>query len=63
MDQQRTTNYLLAAIAGELVAQRSLMTSVLEIAASKALQEQPVLFTNSVPTSFTLPGAPAPLGN
>lgn len=58
-----STNKLLAAIAGELVAQRSLMTAMLEITASKALQEQPVLFTNSAATSFTLPGAPAPLGN
>ena len=58
-----STNKLLAAIAGELVAQRSLMAAMLEITASKALQEQPVLFTSSAATNFALPGAAAPLGN
>jgi hypothetical protein len=57
------TNKLLAAIAGELVAQRSLMAAMLELTASKALQEQPVLFTSSGTTNFALPGAAAPLGN
>lgn len=57
------TNKLLAVIAGELVAQRSLMAAMLEMTASKALQEQPVLFTSSGATNFALPGAPAPLGN
>jgi hypothetical protein len=62
MDQQRTTNYLLAAIPGELVAQRSLMAAYLELASSKALQDQPVIFTSSPATSLTGPVAPAPLG-
>jgi hypothetical protein len=62
MDQQRTTNYLLAEIAGELVAQRSLMAAYLELASGKALQDQPVMFTGSPATSLTAPTAPAPLG-
>jgi hypothetical protein len=57
MDQQRATNYLLAAIAGELVAQRSLMTSYLEVVSTKALQDQPVIYTGSPPTSYTAPTA------
>ncbi len=64
MDQQRTTNYLLAAIAGEMVAQRSLMASYLEVVSTKALQDQPVIFTNSLRTTYTAPSlsADSPLG-
>jgi hypothetical protein len=64
MDQQRTTNYLLAAIAGEMVAQRSLMASYLEVVSTKALQEQPVIFTSSSRTTYTAPSLTAdpPLG-
>jgi hypothetical protein len=43
MDQQRTTNYLLSAIAGEMVAQRSLMASYLEVVSTSTLQSQPVI--------------------
>jgi hypothetical protein len=64
MDQQRTTNYLLAAIAGEMVAQRSLMASYLEVVSTKALQDQPVIFTTSSQTTYTTPSltADSPLG-
>jgi hypothetical protein len=64
MDQQRTTNYLLAAIAGEMVAQRSLMASYLEVVSTKTLQDQPVIFTSSSQTTYTAPslGADSPLG-
>ncbi|MDB5406360.1 MAG: hypothetical protein JWL84_1272 [Rhodospirillales bacterium] len=62
MDQQRTTNYLLAAIAGELVAQRSLMASYLEVVSTKALQDQPVIYTGSPPTTYTAPACSGLLG-
>jgi hypothetical protein len=62
MDQQRTTNYLLAAIAGELVAQRSLTAAALAVQSTKALQEQPVLFTSSAPTTFIDTNSDATLG-
>jgi hypothetical protein len=62
MDQQRTTNYLLAAIAGELVAQRSLMAAYLEVVSTRALQDQPVLFTSSPTTTYIGPTGGVPLG-
>jgi hypothetical protein len=64
MDQQRTTNYLLAAIVGEMVAQRSLMASYLEVASTKALQDQPVIYTSSSATTYAAPylGVDSPLG-
>ena len=64
MDQQRTTNYLLAAIAGEMIAQRSLMASYLEVVSTKTLQDQPVIFTGSPRTTYAAPslGADSPLG-
>ena len=64
MDQQRTTNYLLAAIAGEMVAQRSVIASYLEVVSTKTLQDQPVIFTSSSRTTYTAPslGADSPLG-
>ena len=64
MDQQRTTNYLLAAIAGEMVAQRSVIASYLEVVSTKTLQDQPVIFTSSSRTTYTAPslGADPPLG-
>jgi len=55
MEQQRVTNYLLAAIAGELVAQRSLMAAYLEVASTQAIKASPLLF-NSTPTTTFIPG-------
>ena len=62
MDQQRTTNYLLAAIAGEMVAQRSLMASYLEVVSTRTLQDQPVIYTSSPSTTFAMPYSTGPLG-
>jgi hypothetical protein len=62
MDQQRTTNYLLAAIAGEMVAQRSLMVSYLEVVSTSTLQSQPVIYTGSSSTTFGPPSSTGPLG-
>src|SRR5260221_13448685 len=62
MDQQRTTNYLLAAIAGEMVAQRSLMASYLEVVSTRTLQNQPVIYTSSSSTIFGPPSSNGPLG-
>jgi hypothetical protein len=62
MDQQRTTNYLLAAIAGEMVAQRSLMASYLEVVSTRTLKDQPVIYTSSSSTTFELPSSTGPLG-
>jgi hypothetical protein len=62
MDQQRTTNYLLSAIAGEMVAQRSLMASYLEVVSTSTLQSQPVIYTGSSSTTFGPPSSTGPLG-
>lgn len=59
IDEIRVTNRLLAAIAGELVAQRELTAARLAVASSDAMATQPVLFTSPVSASATASGARA----
>jgi hypothetical protein len=62
MDQQRVTNSLLAAIAGELVAQRQLMSAYLEVASTQAIVASPVLFNGTTPTTYVPGFNSGPLG-
>jgi hypothetical protein len=64
IEEIRASNKLLAAIAGELVAQRAVMTAYLEIASSQAIATAPVIFTDSSATAAGLRSSSnGPLGN
>jgi hypothetical protein len=64
IEEIRASNKLLAAIAGELVAQRSIMAAYLEVVSSQAIATAPVVFTDAAGTAAGLPpSSNAPLGN
>lgn len=64
IEEIRASNKLLAAIAGELVAQRAVMAAYLEIVSSQAIATAPVVFTDSSATAAGLRSSSnGPLGN
>lgn len=62
MDQHRATNNLLAALLSEFVQIRAAMTAQLELQATTAIKQMPLLTTDTAPSALSLPTSSGRLG-